>query len=244
MNSNGKSRINNCHFDLRDMRSILILMAILLAGCSGVPVREIEPALIAKAEQGDVKTQVAVALRYDSAGRGAEDYAQAASWYQRAADAGDAVAQNNLGSLYQNGLGVPKDLERARALYAKSAAQGFPMAENSLGYMFDLGLGGLVQDRAIADRWYLKAAEQGLPEAMLSLGINYHNGYGVPVDLVQSYMWLDLARFFTQFSKDMPVKWRCRGALDALSKEMDPGSIREGQRLSHDWYEAYRTRKS
>ncbi len=226
------------------MRSLLILVAMLAAGCAGAPAPEIEPTLLAKAEQGDVNAQVAVALRYDTGARRPEDYAQAVTWYQKAANAGDAVAQNNLGSMYQNGLGVQKDLEKARALYAKAAAQGFPMAENSLGLMYDLGLGGLPQDRAVADAWYLKAADQGEPEAMLNLGINYHNGYGVPMDLVQSYKWLDLARFFTQSSKDMRVKWSCRGALDALSKEMNPASIKDGQRLSHDWVESFRNKKS
>ena len=34
------------------------------------------------------------------------DYAKALKWYRRAADQGDADAQNNVGEMYHDGLGV------------------------------------------------------------------------------------------------------------------------------------------
>jgi TPR repeat protein len=41
-------------------------------------------------------------------GRGVKrDYGEAMRWYRKAADQGDAFAQNNVGWLYANGLGVP-----------------------------------------------------------------------------------------------------------------------------------------
>ena len=47
-------------------------------------------------------------------GRGvAKDYAQAASWYQKAADLGDAGAQTNLGDLYREGQGVAQEYAQA-----------------------------------------------------------------------------------------------------------------------------------
>ncbi len=40
-------------------------------------------------------------------GRGvAQDYAEAARWYRKAAEQGDAGAQHNLGLLYAKGVGV------------------------------------------------------------------------------------------------------------------------------------------
>jgi TPR repeat protein len=38
-----------------------------------------------------------------------QDYAAAMSWYQKAADQGNAPARFNLGFIYFNGLGVPQD---------------------------------------------------------------------------------------------------------------------------------------
>lgn len=40
----------------------------------------------------------------------AQDYAQAAVWFRKAANQGDADAQSNLGSAYSNGQGVPQDV--------------------------------------------------------------------------------------------------------------------------------------
>ena len=39
----------------------------------------------------------------------AQDYAEAANWYRRAADQGFVSAMYNLGFSYQNGQGVPQD---------------------------------------------------------------------------------------------------------------------------------------
>jgi TPR repeat protein len=52
------------------------------------------------------------------------DYAPAAHWYQRAADAGSADAQFSMGCLYERGLGVPKDLVRAYAAYLVAERDG------------------------------------------------------------------------------------------------------------------------
>jgi len=43
-------------------------------------------------------------------GRGvSQSYAEAATWYRKAAEQGYARAQSNLGTLYSNGQGVPQD---------------------------------------------------------------------------------------------------------------------------------------
>ena len=42
-----------------------------------------------------------------------QDYAEAVKWYRRAAEQGDAYAQNNLGLMYANGKGVPQDYAEA-----------------------------------------------------------------------------------------------------------------------------------
>ena len=53
-----------------------------------------------------------------------QDYAEAAKWYRKAAEAGDAKAQLFLADMYRDGKGVPKDLRQAEKWYRQSAKQG------------------------------------------------------------------------------------------------------------------------
>lgn len=50
-------------------------------------------------------------------------------WYQRAAEQGDANAQNNLALMYVNGCGVEKNNEAALQWFQKAAAQGHAKAK-------------------------------------------------------------------------------------------------------------------
>ena len=53
----------------------------------------------------------------------AQNKEEAAKWYRKAADQGDADAQCNLGYCYKTGDGVTKDPVRAVELYRKAADQ-------------------------------------------------------------------------------------------------------------------------
>jgi len=61
-----------------------------------------------------------------------QDHAQAVAWYRKAAEQGEAMAQNNLGVMYENGQGVKKDRAQALGWYRKAAAQGNDRARNNL----------------------------------------------------------------------------------------------------------------
>jgi TPR repeat protein len=63
------------------------------------------------------------------------DLEQAVSWYQKAAEQGNAVAQNNLGLMYLNGSGVKKDSSQAVYWLKKSAVQGNLYAKRELENM-------------------------------------------------------------------------------------------------------------
>jgi len=73
-----------------------------------------------RAEQGDI--QAALGLGHLYSVRRRND--QAAHWYQIAAQAGDAVAQTLLATMYLHGQGVARDLVRAFAWYDSAAAGG------------------------------------------------------------------------------------------------------------------------
>ena len=53
-------------------------------------------------------------------------------WFRMAADQGDGAAQNNVGWLYANGLGVPRDPGQAREWMQKAAANGNELAKKWL----------------------------------------------------------------------------------------------------------------
>ena len=63
-------------------------------------------------------------------GRGAErNYGEAARWYEKAAEAGDAGAQYIVASMYEQGLGLQADLDQALIWYSAAARQGDVVAE-------------------------------------------------------------------------------------------------------------------
>lgn len=93
------------------------------------------------------------------------------------AEAGDAVAQFEIGSAYDAGYGAPRDPVQAERWYRAAATQGHVAAHNSLGRMFQ------AQKRySDARAWFEKAARLGHPRAANSLGHLYDMGLGVPRD--------------------------------------------------------------
>jgi len=116
------------------------------------------------------------------------DYARAKEQLQILADAGDAKAQNNLGYMYLNGIGVEKDYEMAMKWYRMAARQGVAEAQHSLGFMYAEGL-GTATVAEIALKWYREAAGQGLPEAQFNLAYMYENSIGIRRDDAEMFRW-------------------------------------------------------
>jgi len=83
-------------------------------------------------------------------GRGvARDYAQARSWFEQAAEAGNAEAMRNLGILYENGEGVAKDSAQAHNWYQKAAEAGDPYSRAKLASDYHVAV-VMVEDRKSA----------------------------------------------------------------------------------------------
>jgi TPR repeat protein len=87
------------------------------------------------------------------------DYPTALRMWRPVADRGSAIAQFNLGVMYENGQGVARDYAAAARWYRKAADQGYASAQANLGFMYANGEGG-PRDYAAADSWYRKAAER------------------------------------------------------------------------------------
>jgi len=76
-----------------------------------------------------------------------------AKWHRRAAEQGDANAQDKLGDAYRYGLGVPKDFAKASKWYQLSAEQGKTGGQWSLGFCYRDGI-GVPQDPVEAYKWF------------------------------------------------------------------------------------------
>ncbi len=88
---------------------------------------------------------------------------------RRNAEAGDRVAQYNLGVLHEAGQhGVVMDKAQAVSWYRKSAEQGYENAQYNLGVMYLRGE-GVAADRDAAIRWFRLAAAQMNPAALSAL---------------------------------------------------------------------------
>jgi hypothetical protein len=81
--------------------------------------------------------------------------------WMEAAQAGDAEAQNNVGEIYERGLGEQPNYEAAASWYQKSADQGYTRAMFNLGTLYEQGL-GVPADRLRALNLYRQS--WGLPE--------------------------------------------------------------------------------
>lgn len=135
------------------------------------------------AEQGDADAQAWLGYAF-AGGIGKDvpaDPAQAATWNEKAATQGVAVAALNLGIQYLHGLGVPPDPARAFRLIAEAAARGNAEAQFNLGALYARGL-GVASDPTNAFRCFQQAHAQGSAAGTFALGLLYGNGIGVAKD--------------------------------------------------------------
>lgn len=120
------------------------------------------------------------------------NHARALREWRPLAEAGDVVAQNHLGLMYDQGHGVDQDYAEAMRWYRLAAEQGLAQAQFNVGDMHEAG-DGAPQDHAEAMRWYRLAAEQGHAKAQNSLGTIYKSGLGGQQDYNEAIHWFRLA---------------------------------------------------
>ena len=135
-----------------------------------------------------------------------KDIHKAISWFQKAADQGQAHAQYMLGWIYEYGEGGTKDYAAAYKWYSRAANQNNPGAYSQLGELLYRGR-GIERDYQKAMLMFVRAAELGDPHAHYMLGFMYRYGQGVEADLRQAKRW---------FSK--AVKLGDIGSQDELNK--------------------------
>ena len=120
------------------------------------------------------------------------DYAAAHRIWKPLAERGDALAQYNLGLLYDHGLGVERGLSQAVTWYVRAAENGDADAQNAVADLYVAGFWGK-KDYTKAARWYELAAEQGHVEAQRKLGDLLARGKGVKRNTDMAIAWLRTA---------------------------------------------------
>jgi len=117
---------------------------------------------------------------------------EAAKWYRKAAEQGNAEAQCALGILYFKEIGVELDKTEAAKWYRKAAEQGHVVAQYALGECYSLG-DGVEPDKTEAAKWYRKAAESGDANAQYKLGLCYAKGDGIVKNKIEAKKWYSKA---------------------------------------------------
>ncbi|MDR3218064.1 MAG: sel1 repeat family protein [Dysgonamonadaceae bacterium] len=97
-----------------------------------------------------------------------KNYSEAKRYFEKSAKQGNAIGQNNLGLMYENGYGVIKDYNEAVRWYRESAEQGFAIAQYNLGLMYEYGY-GVKKNQEEAVKWFKESAKQGNQEAIAIL---------------------------------------------------------------------------
>ena len=150
------------------------------------------PKLRSAAVAGDGAAAYEIAVRY-AEGRGVPaDQAEAAHWFERAADKGLTPAQFRYASQLEKGLGVKKDLPRARKLYLAAAAKGNGKAMHNLAVLYAEGIDGK-PDYISAAQWFHKAALRNIADSQYNLGVLCARGLGVGKSYADAYKWFALA---------------------------------------------------
>lgn len=117
---------------------------------------------------------------------------QIREWYQKAADLGDAVAQDYMTTWYYRDLHVLANYEKAIALARQALDQGYASALINLANIFENG-DGVKEDAEKAAALYKEAAEHGHAIGLYSLARLYAVGFGVVKDEKKSIELISLA---------------------------------------------------
>jgi TPR repeat protein len=143
------------------------------------------------AADGKPESKIALAnvLAY---GEGAtpERQREAALWYRRAAEQGDAEGQFTLALWLWLGQNVEENRIEAVKWWQKAADQDRADAQFWLAGAYEAGEGGVPKDLAAAAKWYRRSADQGFDESQASLGQMYAEGAGVPQNDREAVRWL------------------------------------------------------
>lgn len=143
--------------------------------------------------RGNDASQVMLAVAYLKGDGGLpKDAAQAAHWFELAALQGNAFAQERIGDLYEQGIGVTASPVLAFDWRLKAATRGNLAAQVKLAKMYLAGSGTARDERQARD-WLERAAVEGSAEAQFLLGRMAHQAADSPAHRTEARNWLEQA---------------------------------------------------
>lgn len=137
----------------------------------------------AAGDAGDRTAMVEAGLMIAS-GHGVErpDYGEAAAWFKKASDGGNAEGMRLYADCLLDGMGVEVNEAEAARLYSAAMTLGNVPAKSRLAMLYRSGRGMESPDPAMAFKLFEEAAQDGFLEAQGNLGVMYMNGETVEAD--------------------------------------------------------------
>jgi len=170
-----------------------------------------------------------------------EDYHTAYEELRPLAEAGDPKAQYYIGFMLYNGKGINQNGAEAVKWVKPAAEHGIADAQYLFALMTEAGLAAPMDKKhtrkmeatykAEAIKWFMPAAQQGHIKAQLTLVDRYVQGEGVKRDLVQAYMWCEVAHLLAPS--------RCDLEQQVPSYYMTPSEVEEAKQKVRQWLVTY-----
>lgn len=139
------------------------------------------------AEGGSLEHQMNLGYIYLYGTNGVKpDFEKSFKYYSMAAQQNDAIATNNLGSLYFNGIGTDRDVKMALKLFERAAELGNDDAAVNLAFIY---LTGGKKD-AFRNKKAVKLLQSASKEnkiAQFMLGYAYYKGFVVPQNFAEAF---------------------------------------------------------
>jgi uncharacterized protein len=171
-----------------------------------------------------------IAKRYVTGNELKQDYSAAATWYQRAAERGDAAAAVELADMYAEGRGEAKDYNATRYWCRYAADRQNRMGMYCMGWIYQEGKVG-PKDSATAVGWFEKGAALGDAPSCFKLGKMYWTGDGVKADKVTAYKWVLLASTVLPEAKQEAETYRA--AMSDKEAEKAQRKVRDYMKTAH-----------
>lgn len=163
------------------------------------------------------------------------DREKSITWFKKAAEQGELLAQIELGDLYRHnrGGGTNPDREAAK-WYQMAADQGDANAEYLIGTFYEHGT-GVAKDAAQASRWYRAAAEQGHGGGLFGLGMLHARGEGVSASPLMAYKLLLLAAARNDRDPSVEGAFWAKERSKEVARQLSGAQLAEADELVATW---------
>jgi TPR repeat protein len=199
-----------------------------------------------------------------------KDYKTALKKWKPLAQEGNLTAQNNLGVIFNRGLGVKRNPEEAVKWFNMAAMNGEANAQYHLGKMHYEGKGIPRNDKE-AMKWLMMSSKKGNGKADFQIGLMVEAGHGAKQDNKEATKWYTKSaeKGYAKAQRILGLKHRdgagvsknivtarmwlniagSYGSEEALKegyhlkKEMTPDQVAESDKLTREWLEKRRPKK-